>query len=135
MTKTKTSNNVEATNLVDRLPDNTEYFFLDFIEKQPNPKWIRSTFLTLNQLMRVFTNRNAFTAHHRRQSKKGSLANFKGYEWVNIRIQRETDLDVITDGCTLREELFGTFFQATADLVRSGELKVSDHHKGFPTIG
>ena len=126
MTKTKTSYNVEATNLIDRLPDNTEYFFLDFKEEQPDTKWIRMTFLTWNQVMRVLNSRNAYDAHLRRQSKKESLADFKGCEWVNIRIQRETDLDVITDGCTLREELFGTFYQETADLVRSGKIKVSD---------
>ena len=126
MTKTKTSYNVEATNLVDRLPDNTEYFFLDFIEKQPNPKWFRYPFLTWNQVMLVLNSRNAYDAHLRRQSKKESLADFKGCEWMHISIQRETDLDVITDGCTLREELFGTLYQETADKVRSGELKVSD---------
>ena len=126
MTKTKTSYNDEATNLVDRLPDNTEYFFLDFIEKQPNPMWFRMPFLTWNQVMRVLNDRNAYDAHLRQQSKKESLADFKGCEWVNIRIQRETDLDVITDGCTLREVLFGTLYQRTADRVRSGELKVSD---------
>ena len=126
MTKNKTSYNVEATNLVDRLPDNTEYFFLDFKEIQPDTKWVRMTFLTWNQVMRVLNFRNAYDAHLRRQSKKESLADFKGCEWVNIRIQRETDLDVITDGCTLREELFGTFYQETADLVRSGKIKVSD---------
>ena len=129
MIKIKTHYNVEATNLVDRLPDNTEYFFLDFIEKQPNPEWFRFTFLTWNQVMRVLNDRNAYDAHLRQQSKKGSLANFKGCEWIHISIQRETDLDVITDGCTLREELFGTFFQKIADDVRSGELKVSDLHE------
>jgi hypothetical protein len=135
MTKTKTSKKVQATNLVDRLPDNTEYFFLDFKEKQPETNWIRMPFLTWNQVMQVLNFRNAYDAHLRRQSKKESLADFKGCEWVNIRIQRETDLDVITDFRTLRQELFGTLYQATADLVRSGELKVSDLHKGFPPIG
>ena len=78
MTKTKTSYNVEATNLVDRLPDNTEYFFLDFIEKQPNPRWVRMPFLTWNQVMRVLNDRNAYDAHLRQQSKKGHLRTLKG---------------------------------------------------------
>jgi hypothetical protein len=128
----------------ERLVD--DYWFLDFEEK-PVPRWVRMSFLTWNQVIRVLSNLQTHQATNRLHNLI-SNPSFEDVDWGSVRICSERELDELVDEngntdtrakdaaafvgvCTKREYLFGAFYQGYADMVRSGEIDPAEMHKNW----
>jgi len=118
-------------------------WMLDYFDKT-DCRWIRSPFLTWNQVTRVLTNlsHKKITNRIRNMTKE----TFEDVDWSSVRIHSERELDVMVDEdgneedpypenkdykfvpvCTKRAYLFGGMYDH-AELYRSGEINPSDVH-------
>jgi hypothetical protein len=107
-------------------------------------RWVRSPFVTWNQVVRMLGSLQNEQFSHRLTNFSKPDENFVDLDWELVRIHSERELDVMVDEdgkaedlvpmdekdkfvpvCTKREYLFGTLYQNIADQFRSGK-KVPD---------
>ena len=130
--------------------ENIEYWMLDYVFNDGTSSWGRVPFLTWDQVLNRLCSLQSGRTHNNvmRVLKKEHTPK---YEWSDLRLQKETDLDVMVDEdgneeqsfpddenykfspvCTKREYLFGQMYQGFADLVRSGEVDPQEFNSGIP---
>lgn len=153
----------EIVNRTNRIIDEREdYWMVDYSYESMDEgrRWIRSSFLRWNQVVRMMANLNErFTSNI---LKNYTDESFENVSWGSVRIQSERDLDEMVDEngktesevefakthlpssvvslkydyewfpfCSKREYRFGGTYQGYADGVRSGRIDPAKQAKGW----
>ena len=118
-------------------------WMLDYFDKT-DCRWVRSSFLTWNQVTRILNNLQH--RYWRNRLENITKETFEDVDWSRVRIHSERELDVMVDEdgneedrypkdkdykfvpvCTKRGYLFGGMYDHP-DMYRSGEINLSDVH-------
>ena len=148
----------EIVNRTNRIIDEREdYWMVDYSYESMDEgrRWIRSSFLRWNQVVRMMANLNErFTSNILKHYTDES---FENVSWGSVRIQSERDLDEMVDEngkteyeievlrmnraktydykwvplCSKREYCFGGTYQGYADGVRGGMINPAKQAKGW----
>jgi hypothetical protein len=116
-------------------------WMLDYFDKT-DARWVRSPFLTWNQVTRILTN----LTHRKMRNRIDNMTSetFEDVDWSSVRIHSERELDVMVDEngkkelrnpkdkdykfvpvCNKRTYLFGSGYD-TAEKYRSGKWNPDD---------
>ena len=143
----------EIVNRTNRKIDEREDYWMveySYESMDEGHRWIRSSFLTWNQVVRMLGNLNErYTSNI---LKNYTDESFENVSWGSVRIQSERDLDEMVDEngktesemefakkydyrwvpfCSKREYQFGATYQGYADGVRSGMIDPAKQAKGW----